>query len=724
MIVYIGFGMDTPDEQPTSTPQAPEDVFISVDLMFNEETQSLQAVLSKTATNPNLSFLSLQQMLKDQNYDSFKVSPEMLRHVISRVEKQEIGIIDLATKPIYIDIKFVTDEEHRSLHAMLCETEIEKKHSQMSIQEALREQNLGAYAVNGQQLQQLLKHIEKKELGTYEIGKKPEFTQLSFHLDEETNNLYARLTLCESNLGYTGAAIQDELKKHKFDLFYFEEGAIEKLLEQIQKNERGKFIVAVRKDATVEIKISNDEMEAYIRTKPPYGGKQLTMEKVEFELKEKQIDMKSCDMSVLQQVVQQRHLDYTLFAKGCMPIDGKDTQFEALVESVVDHAPVLDALDKTDYHQVRDYINVAPNTPLMTRTPATLGKNGYDVCGKVVPAIPGKDMPFASDLSGTELDPQDSNRLIAKERGHPVILADGVRIDDVLMLEEINLKTGNINFDGSVLVSGRITAGMVVQATGDVIVKETNDNVTIIAGGNIKLDGGLIGSDIQEANQDDVAQQKYNANLTAGGNINANFISGCLVKCHGNMEVREYIAHSFVESEGKVYIGQDGGKGQLMGGKILAKKGVKLNIVGAQSCVKTNITVGFTAHLKKEYKQLKKAIHDKKEIIQQLSHVASKQSEKTPAQGADETSRQAREVFYKKINNDLLKHTNELEMLTNQFHERQLDITCAVQDGIVVQKQIYANAFFNINNAKKLFQEDVNGLSEYAFKNGEVQRIA
>ena len=120
--------------------------------------------------------------------------------------------------------------------------------------------------------------------------------------------------------------------------------------------------------------------------------------------------------------------------------------------------------------------------------------------GEIVPAKPGTDTEFNKDIEGALIDPENENQLLAEIRGHPLISKNAVKVDTSLVLDNVNLKTGNIDFEGSVLVRGEVLAGFQVIATRDVIVKGIVENAKIVAGRDIIISGGVIGSEVQQLN--------------------------------------------------------------------------------------------------------------------------------------------------------------------------------------------------------------------------------
>jgi uncharacterized protein (DUF342 family) len=560
--------------------------FIGVALSYDEKNKLLSAVLSHTDTDPVIDFTSLQELINDQGYESFQVPDPALENVLRKIGSGEIGSVELAEKPVYTMIDFVYNEETRILTAELVSTDENPQLSSATLQKTIQENNYDVFQITGKVLKDLLDRVSKKEQGSIILGKKPEYTQVQLIFDEVENQLNAELTATDDNPKITLESIQAMVSLQKFETLFFEDGALGNLLGQVKSQKRAVFPLAQRKNAEAIITVSTDEMSAFITTTQAYGGKDLTVPVIKTAIQNADIELSFCDRAVLKQALENPVTDLK-FAEGKSPVDGIDTQFKALVEEFIYHAPTIDKkTGKSDPNKILDFTIVEPGDQLMQRSPATAGTNGSNVIGQVNPAQPGTDIPYAAGTKGVKVDSNDSSILVASEKGHPIIMTDGVEVDQTLKVDNVDVKTGNITLEGSLLVIGEVLAGMEVNITGDIYVGGIVSSATIIAGNDITVKGGVIGS---EKGNDEHSEETNHlvAKLTAGGNIKAKFVSLCVLKADHNIEVSEYIAHSEVHAKGKILIGQAGGKGSLFGGHCHASGGVVTNIVGTDAEVRT-----------------------------------------------------------------------------------------------------------------------------------------
>ena len=66
-------------------------------------------------------------------------------------------------------------------------------------------------------------------------------------------------------------------------------------------------------------------------------------------------------------------------------------------------------------------------------------------------------------------------------------------VDDTFQTKGVNVGTGNINYEGAVLVNGDVTESMQVIAKGDVTINGFVESAVIRAGGDIIITEGAMG---------------------------------------------------------------------------------------------------------------------------------------------------------------------------------------------------------------------------------------
>ncbi|MGL4612458.1 MAG: DUF342 domain-containing protein, partial [Shewanella sp.] len=250
-----------------------------------------------------------------------------------------------------------------------------------------------------------------------------------------------------------------------------------------------------------------------------------------------------------------------------------------------------------DMRNLGALIVVKPKELLMIKHPATEGSPGYNIQGEVLTPIPGKDLVLQAG-SGTMLNPLNPHQLIATMAGQPVEIHNGMKVDDVLQLKNVDISTGHISFKGSILITGDIHEGMIVKSGGDITVLGFVDSAHLEAQGDITVSKGIIGRQINP--------NEYSTQIQAQGQISAQFVQYARLEARDNILITKQLLHSQVITAGTLTVSDTNGlRGDLVGGSIHAEKGITAVIIGATAGTKTDIHCALQlAELKLQLKQL------------------------------------------------------------------------------------------------------------------------
>ena len=413
----------------------------------------------------------------------------------------------------------------------------------------------------------------------------------------EVNNdagiVIADVVAAEAPSELTHLVVQELLSQAKVAHWSQDESGVNDLLNKFNRAMPCQVIIAHKKDATFKIILASDSMKAYVDVKPPQGGAALELENLIIELTANQVDLKRIDHASLNNVIAALSPEKIMVASGKHAKPGLDTQFRVLVQE--HNAEVLEEDEHgiVDYLAGKIYVTVAENTPIMKRSPALAGQVGIDIFGEIIPAPSGKEIPFADKMPGTCFSPDYPDLLMAEVSGHPVFFNDGARVDKTLEFDNIDLTTGHVKFDGSIFVKGEVRPDMKIEATGDVFVKGAVERARITAGNNITVAGGVFGDTLGGPPEEGLST--FECCLDAGGTIEAKFINLASVKATRDIIVKEYAFNSLLSAQTNISLGQNGGKGKLVGGQTRAGHTVIAKILGNQAYSATEILVGASA---------------------------------------------------------------------------------------------------------------------------------
>lgn len=389
----------------------------------------------------------------------------------------------------------------------------------------------------------------------------------------------------------TQETLQKALQDANIAEWSLNESGIVDLIQKAKKGLASQTLVATRKDAAYRIKISRDSMTASLDIDPQMGGQPLDVEKVKADLQNHGIQQSCLKLQVLSSITNVTEHTRLVVATGKAAVAGRDSQFIALIEKEDEEAEfVEDSAGNVDFRSGHEYITVAENTPLLKREPPTSGERGMDVFGNPIDAKPGKEISFDGKMDGTYANPEDPNIILAKVGGHPVFSKKGVRVDPTLKFKDVDLSTGHINFDGSVHVSGDVRPEMKIEASGDVFIKGMVEGATIISGNDVNVGLGIAGSKTED--DEETENPEYDCQIHARGTVTARYANLAHIETTGSVHIKEYIFNSYVKAGSRVLLGQQGGKGNIVGGQTIAGHAIVARSLGSNAYVKTELRVG------------------------------------------------------------------------------------------------------------------------------------
>ena len=233
-------------------------------------------------------------------------------------------------------------------------------------------------------------------------------------------------------------------------------------------------------------------------------------------------------------------------------------------------------------------------------TPHANGISGKDVYGVDVASNKPKVLflKYGRNISINE----DKTEIVSNVDGDVVLTDDTVFVEDTYTIAaDVDVSTGNIDYDGNVLVNGTVKAGFSVKAKGNVQINGVVEAAEVCAGGNIVIKRGV--------------QGMGKGVLKAGGDVCAQFFESTKVKAEGNI-ISGSILHSNVEAGGKIIV--SGRKGFIVGGEVKCASTLEVNTIGNKMETQTIIKVGVNPGL---LDQIKAKVIAGDDLEQQINEI-------------------------------------------------------------------------------------------------------
>lgn len=392
------------------------------------------------------------------------------------------------------------------------------------------------------------------------------------------------------------------------------------------------LIIAKACDAQMKITLSPDAFEARLDLIPACGGEPLRVVQILAALQERGIQSGILH-DAIHEAVTAGDAQGVLIARGQEAVDGQDGWLECLIPTARSRVPKVDAHGHADYRDLGEILVVHEGDALMRRHPPGKGVAGHTLFGAILPAKDGKDVQFATGLSGVSLAPDDANVLVAALNGQPVQLAAGMQVDPVFTVESVNPASGNIRFDGCVIIRGDVMAGMTVQASGDIEVGGVVEAATLEAGGNIVIKGGVIGG----------LGHHDTHFLRCGGTFNAGYASQARIEAGDSIFIDDTAMQCELLAVNGVRVG---GKksGQLIGGHTQAMFSIAAKKIGSQQRAATRIEIGVNPVMHKQLQEVIKSRESREAQLFELSKLidySRKNPGKVPAEAVDKARKAA-----------------------------------------------------------------------------------
>ncbi len=356
-------------------------------------------------------------------------------------------------------------------------------------------------------------------------------------------------------------------------------------------------------DESVDIIVSKDKMVAYMRFYPPStGGKVMNKREILAELEREKIIYGISDRVVDVFLLARQYCLNIPVAKGTKPIMARDTKITYNFDTSPLAKPKVLEDGSVNFHELNLFSRVHKGDILATLVPHDAGAPGKDVYGCAVMQNKPKIMYLKH---GRNITLSEDKCTITSDVDGNVTFTDGtVFVSDTYnVAADVDASTGDIDYEGSVMIAGTVKTGFTVRAKGDIQINGVVEGATLIAGGNIVIKRGV--------------QGMGRGVLTAGGDICAQFFESVNVDAKGNV-IAGSILHSNIVSGDKIIV--RGKKGFIVGGEVFSESSVEVNTIGNKMETQTLIKVGVKPEL---YDEMKHLVGEVKEINEAVDEMTS-----------------------------------------------------------------------------------------------------
>ncbi|EQA62760.1 DUF342 domain-containing protein [Leptospira alexanderi] len=305
-------------------------------------------------------------------------------------------------------------------------------------------------------------------------------------------------------------------------------------------------------------------------------------------------------------------------AKGVAPIPGENG-WVRFYHPMAKRVKLLED-GRADFRNIDRYINVKVGEKLASKFEGTPGTPGFDVFGNIIPASAIKKPKL---VIGNNIDERASfeegkelQEYFASCNGVIFVTEVSITVSPELQIAgNVGLSTGNIQFDGNVIVRGDIEPSSVVECTGSLIVYGNLESNGVKVGRDLIVHGGIKGSGTEI--------------IRVTGRIQAKFIENTHLETEGDIVIEGAILNSTIDALGSIVL--SGSNGNLVASKIRTNEGISVISLGSSAELDVTVELGFHFKNDRSFQEISKKIQmGEKEMekilpkIQQIKHMVQR----------------------------------------------------------------------------------------------------
>lgn len=477
-------------------------------------------------------------------------------------------------------------------------------------------------------------------------------------------------------------------------------------------------VLAKRIDAELELKVSEDLMQVEARICSAHGGAPVDAPRFKRALIQAGV-RQGIDTNAASELMKKAYraepgsLHSALIAKGKTPVNGRNGRWNSLVETTkASDRPTQSEdglVDMLDYGEIP---SVQKGDVLMELVPPERGEPGSDVRGQMVEAKPGREAEFVA-ADGVELS-AEGKQLIAARAGMPVEIPGGMRVDNVYVVSQVDIESGHVEFDGSVIVRGDVAEMMKVVASDDITIGGSVHSACLEAGGNLQVRKGVVG---HQRSDDDhhFDSEDLTCELIAKGNIEVGFAQYTRLEAGGNITVGKQLIHCLSRAKKTLQIGRTGDRnGKIIGGVSQIGERLVSGEIGTEAFIPTVVEFypEAVADIDQKVAQLVESVEQQEqrlaEVKEQLNTLSSQPKTPENQKAYKQALRQSIEVGNQAV---------EWDQQRQQLKEKRKDLFAGVE--LIARKTLFPGVAISADDQQLKNQQQHQG-GGFTLVDGEI----
>lgn len=371
------------------------------------------------------------------------------------------------------------------------------------------------------------------------------------------------------------------LSAKREDTIALDEQIIQKIAKEGTDNtyvEIGQYDHVPAGDALLAVDITKDEMKGLITvTAPAMSGSEVSPNAIVRALQTQGV-VAGIDENKINEFIDNPvyNIPYEV-ATAIEPVDGRDAYIAYNFETDRSKLKAKEAENgQVDFKELNLIQNVVEGQPLAQKMLPERGKGGKTVYGRYLEAKDGRDIPLPLGKN-VKVD-TDGRTILAAVSGQVLLMGEKISVEPIYEVEGVNIKTGNINFLGTVLCRGNVEDGFDIKASGNIEVYGSVGKCRLESDGDIIITQGIMGRDEGE--------------IITPKSVWARFIQNTKVDVGENVIVNDNIMNSNVTAMKKIIL--SGKRAQIIGGHLFATEEITAKNIGSKGGgIETILEVGY-----------------------------------------------------------------------------------------------------------------------------------
>ena len=356
-------------------------------------------------------------------------------------------------------------------------------------------------------------------------------------------------------------------------------------------------VIASDRDCTLSVRIDREKMNVILDCEPGLGrGRPLSFgavmdalngQGIKFGVDEKRIT----EVVGVAETSKKGQKDVCI-ASGKPPLPGACGSIEYLFSNEgLDADFKILADGRIDYHHSQNIVMAKKDQFLARLIAPKQGRAGVNVLGREVPAPGGAPAVLAAG-EGVRAD-KGATEFYAAINGSIILNGSVIEVVNTYVVEgDVDFSTGNIQFNGNVLINGNVPDGFEVKAEGDIIVAKIVESARLEAGRDIVIKGGV--------------QGKGKGLISAGRDIKVGYAQNARLEAQGNIYIGNFAINSYVFTSKNLVMLEK--RGSVIGGEVFAQRGIDVRVLGSENGVKTSAEAGTNYLVVRKISELDAAI--------------------------------------------------------------------------------------------------------------------